>query len=186
MERPVLKAAGTPIVVAALAMLALDGAACRTAGAPAPEGASEAPGKYPRRAAGCDIAIYHTSVPGAQVWDDLGIAEVGCHVSMPMGQCLAMLKAEGCRLGGDMLYNVPRTPLRPSDQVMVMRGQVAHTRPGKVAKKEDEDMPPPASATEQAQPVVPLSPVPDAGAAGRLPELPAAPDPTARPASPSP
>jgi hypothetical protein len=149
-------------------------ASCRTAGAP-----SEVPaGKYPRRAAGCDIALYHTAVPGVAAWDDLGIAEVGCHVSMPLGQCLAMLKAEGCRLGGDILYNVPRSPLRPSDQVMVLRGQVAHTRVGAAVKKEeDADLPPPASAAEQAQPVVPLTGPPAANAAP-LPALPDAPDPT--------
>jgi len=155
--------------------------ACRTVGP-----TSDVPaGKYPRRAAGCDIAIYHTAVPGARVWDDLGVAEVGCHVSMPLGQCLAMLKSEGCRLGGDMLYNVPRSPLRPSDQVMVLRGQVAHTRSGAPKKEDDADLPPPATAAESAQPVVPLTgpAVPaEPGAAVKLPELPAAADPT----SPSP
>jgi len=167
------------------ALLALGAAACHTAGAPPPQGAGDAPAKYPRRASGCDIAVYHTAVPGAEVWDDLGIAEVGCHVSLPMGQCLAMLKAEGCRLGGDMLYNVPRSPLRPSDQVMVLRGQVAHTRPGKAAKKQDdEDLPPPASAAEQAQPVVPLTGTPDP--ATTAPTLPGAPDPTGRSPAPAP
>jgi len=178
MERPVLRAAIATLLV-------LGAAACHTAGAPPAQSASEVPGKYPRRASGCDIAVYHTAVPGAEVWDDLGIAEVGCHVSLPMGQCLAMLKAEGCRLGGDMLYNVPRTPLRPSDQVMVLRGQVAHTRSGKAAKRQDdEDLPPPASAAEQAQPVVPLTGAVDPAAAATAPSLPGAPDPTARPASP--
>lgn len=178
MERPVLRAA-----IAAL--LVLGAAGCHTAGAPSPQSASEAPGKYPRRASGCDIAVFHTAVPGAEVWDDLGIAEVGCHVSLPMGQCLAMLKAEGCRLGGDMLYNVPRSPLRPSDQVMVLRGQVAHTRPGKAAKRQDDaDLPPPASAAEQAQPVVPLTGPVDPAAAPQVPSLPEAPARRDAPASP--
>lgn len=178
MERPVLRSA-------LLALLVLGSAACRTAGAPSPQAAGDGPVKYPRRATGCDIAVYHTAVPGTEVWDDLGIAEVGCHVSLPMGQCLAMLKAEGCRLGGDMLYNVPRSPLRPSDQVMVLRGQVAHTRSGKAAKKQDEaDLPPPATSAEQAQPVVPLTGPVDPAAAAKVPALPEAPDPTAMPPSP--
>lgn len=161
-------------------LLALGAAACHTAGAPGPQAGGDLRSKYPRRASGCDIAVYHTAIPGAEVWDDLGIAEVGCHVSLPMGQCLAMLKAEGCRLGGDMLYNVPRSPLRPSDQVMVLRGQVAHTRSGKAAKRqEDDDLPPPASAAEQAQPVVPLTGAVDPGAAASVPTLRQAPDPTA-------
>ena len=174
------------VVTTAFALLALGATSCRTAGAPSTESPGEASGKYPRRPAGCDISVYHTAVPGAEVWDDLGIAEVGCHVTMPMGQCLAMLKAEGCRLGGDMLYNVPRTPLRPSDQVMVLRGQVAHTRAGRAKKKDDDDLPPPASAAEQAQPVVPLMPMPDPAAGGHLPELPQAPDPGAAPLPRSP
>ena len=172
MARPVLKS------VSVLALLLAGATACRTAGMPS----DVPPGKYPRRGAGCDLTLYHTAVPGAAAWDDLGIAEVGCHVTMPIGQCLAMLKAEGCRLGGDMLYNVPHSPLRPSDQVMVFRGQVAHTRAGVTKKDEDADLPAPASAAEQAQPVVPLT---GAGpATPGLPELPPAPDPTAPPPSP--
>jgi hypothetical protein len=113
--------------------------------------------RYPRRPPGCDLAVYHTAVPGAAAWDDLGIAEIGCHVSYPLSQCLQMLKAEGCRMGGDMIYNVPRAPLRPQDQVMIFRGQVAHTRGGPIKKEEDADLPPPATADEAAQPVVPLT-----------------------------
>ena len=56
--------------------------------------------KYPRRGSGCEIALYHTAVPGAAVWDDLGIAEVACHISSSLSQCLQLLKAEGCRIGG--------------------------------------------------------------------------------------
>jgi len=166
------------------ALVLLAAAGCRTV---APT--TDVPGKYPRRAAGCDIALYHTAVPGAAMWDDLGIAEVGCHVSMPLGQCLAMLKAEGCRLGGDMLYNVPRSPLRPSDQVMVLRGQVAHTRSGTPKKEDESDLPPPASAAESAAPVVPITgpAVPAApGEAGKVPELPEAVDPTSTSPSPRP
>ena len=177
MERLVLKDSPPPRRSGALVLLLLAAGACRTAG-PASD---VPPGKYPRRAAGCDIALYHTAVPGATVWDDLGIAEVGCHVSMPLGQCLAMLKAEGCRLGGDMLYTVPRSPMRPSDQVMVLRGQVAHTRSGAPKREDDADLPPPATAAESAQPVVPLTGpavTPEVGGAEKVPELPEAADPT--------
>jgi hypothetical protein len=141
---------------AALALLAWlpPIAACATAAAP-----GEAPKKYPQRPGGCEIALYHTAVPGAAAWDDLGIAEIACHVNSPLAQCLRMLKAEGCRMGGDMLYNVPREPLRPQDQVLVFRGQVAHTLPGKSPTSEasDPDLPPAASPEESALPVVPLT-----------------------------
>jgi hypothetical protein len=147
MARSVLKRSTVILVVA-----------CASAGALACATTEVQQDKYPRRPSGCDIALYHTSVPGAAAWDDLGIAEVACHVSSPLSQCLQMLKAEGCRLGGDMIYNIPRSPLRPQDQVMVFRGQVAHTRGGGPPKKDDDaDLPPPATAAEAAQPVVPLT-----------------------------
>ena len=133
-------------------------------------------GKYPRRGPGCELAVYHTSVPGVTAWDDLGIAEVACHISLSVSQCMQNLKAEACRLGGDLLYNVPRKPLRPQDQVLLYRGQVAHTRVGVPSERDrhqddDEDganqrapaadeeaeAPPPASLEEAAQPVVPLT-----------------------------
>jgi len=184
MGRPVLSTnrqrVGGALARLALGLLATGAAACRTAGAPS----DVPPGTYPRRGAGCDIAVYHTAVPGAAVWDDLGIAEVGCHVSMPMGQCLALLKAEGCRLGGDMLYNVPRSPMRPSDQVMVLRGQVAHTRAGVAKKQDDADLPPPATAAESALPVVPLTGPAASGdttEAAHAPALPEAPAPAEPP-----
>ena len=114
--------------------------------------------KYPRRGAGCEITLSHTAVPAVALWDDIGVAEVSCHVNSSLSQCLQLLKAEGCRLGGDLIYNVPREPLRPQDQVLLFRGQVAHSLPG-VPKKEsdDADLPPPASKEESAGPVVPLT-----------------------------
>ncbi len=149
---------------AGLGLVALAGAlACATTG-----GAGQ--GQYPQRSSGCDIALSYTAVPAATVWDDLGIAEIACHVSSPITECLRLLRAEGCRLGGDMIYNVPRSPLRPNDQVMVFRGQVAHTRAGRPppTRGEDPELPPPASAAEAAGPVVPLTgpaaPKPPSGA----------------------
>ena len=132
--------------------------------------------KYPRRGPGCELVVYHTSVPGVQAWDDLGIAEAGCHVSLSLSQCMQNLKAEACRMGGDLLYNVPLKPLRPQDQVMLFRGQVAHTRSGIPDKRDrhhdeeddnpgapkkqpepEPEPPPPASPEEAGQPVVPLT-----------------------------
>ena len=175
MGRPVLSRS-------ALCVLVLGAAACATAGS----GSEVPPGKYPRRGGGCDIAIYHTAVPGVAVWDDLGIAEVTCHVSLPLGQCLRMLKTEGCRMGGDILYNVPRSPLRPQDQVMVWRGQVAHTRIGAPHKQEDDaDLPPPATEEELKQPVVPLTgPAAPTAPAAPAAAPPAAPPPPDAPAPP--
>lgn len=158
--------------VALVALIALPGCASVPAGADS---------RYPPRGAGCEIAVYHTAVPGTAVWDDLGIAEVACHVSSPLPQCLRRLKAEGCRMGGDIIYNVPRSPLRPQDQVMVLRGQVAHSLPGNPRKEsEEQDLPPPASKEESAGPVVPLTGAAAPGAPA-APPVPAAAPPAAPP-----
>jgi hypothetical protein len=165
MARPILNAARTITLLAAAFCLT-----CGTASSTAP--------KYPKRGPGCELNVYHTAVPDVPAWDDLGIAEAGCHVSLSLSQCLQNLKAEACRMGGDLLYNVPLQPLRPQDQVMLFRGQVAHTRKGvperhdrhkdddgddenkNTANKVEEpepEAPPPASPEEAAQPVVPLT-----------------------------
>lgn len=121
--------------------------------------------RYPRRAPGCELAIYHTATPGVLAWDDLGVAEAYCNVGGAVADCMRMLKAEACRMGGDLLYNVPRTPRRPRYQVMQLIGQVAHTRsrgatgsehPDEKPPEKNDDAPPPASAEEAAGPVVPL------------------------------
>jgi hypothetical protein len=110
---------------------------------------------YPRRAPGCDLAVYHTPVPGVAAWDDLGLAEATCNINDSPGECLRLLKAEACRMGGDIIYNLPRKPYRPRDQVLQYRAQVAHTQ-ASTTKSEDPDLPAPASPQESALPVVPL------------------------------
>ena len=156
-----MNASARRLAAAVAALLEVAGAAALTAplGCAGQAGNAPPPSKYARRGGGCEIALYHMAVPGAAVWDDLGVAEVSCQVNTPLSQCLQLLKAEACRMGGDMIYNVPRAPLRPQDQVIMFRGQVAHTLPGKAVKSEtdDKDLPPPASKEESAGPVVPLT-----------------------------
>ena len=114
--------------------------------------------KYPARPANCKLAVYDSPAPPVAAWDDLGVAEVGCHINTALPQCWDQLRAQACRMGGDIIYNVPHRPLRPKDEVMVWRVQVAHTRGP--AKKEAE---PPAEMT--SGPVVPLvAPASDGGA----------------------
>lgn len=116
-------------------------------------------GHHPQRPGGCELTVSYAAVPGLAEWDDLGVAEVGCNIDGPEVDCLRLLKAEACRMGGDLLYNVPKKPLRPRDQVMIYRGQVAHRRvaPAPKPKEDDADLPPPASPEEAAGPVVPLT-----------------------------
>lgn len=125
--------------------------------------------KYPPRSPGCDLAFYPTPVPGVAAWDELGVVEAACNINDSPAECLRLLRAEACRLGGDLVYDVPRKPLRPRDQVLLYRGHVGHSR-AVSAKSASADLatppspstppppppPPPASAEESTRPVVPL------------------------------
>jgi hypothetical protein len=104
--------------------------------------------RYPRRPPGCALSVYH-ALPEVAVWDDLGLAQVDCYLDESEIACLGRLHTEACRLGGDILYNVPSKASRPVERGMIYRAQVAHTRP---AKKNDE-----GPAPDTSGPVVPLT-----------------------------
>jgi hypothetical protein len=111
--------------------------------------------KYPPRPAGCELSFYSTPVPGVAAWDDLGVAEAACNINESTSECVRGLRAEACRMGGDIVYNVPRKPLRPRDQVLLYRGLVAHSRAATITPK--PTLPEPsASEADSARPVVPL------------------------------
>jgi hypothetical protein len=61
-------------------------------------------------------------------WDDLGGAEVTCHLDVGSGECLRRFRAEACRMGGDLVYALPEKPIRPKEYAILFRGRVAHTR----------------------------------------------------------
>jgi hypothetical protein len=116
---------------------------------------------------GCKLILFDGPAPKLPAWDDLGVAEVGCHIDTPGPTCKQRLRAEACRMGGDVIYNMPKKALRPSDQVIVLRAQVAHTR-GNV-KEANAEPPPPSDADAGAAPIEPLphaTPAPGATDAG--------------------
>jgi hypothetical protein len=93
--------------------------------------------KYPRRRAGCELKIYHTPIPEAVTWDDIGPLEVGCELDEGEVMCIHRLRAEACKMGGDMIYAVPKRASRPTERAMVYRGMVAHSR--ELPPKPDDD-----------------------------------------------
>jgi hypothetical protein len=133
-----------PRLVVALALLA--GVSCA---------GTKSERRYPRRPPGCALTIYHSPIPDVTVWDDLGVAEVGCHLDESEVACLQRLRTDACRMGGDMIYNVPKRALRPLERAMIYRGMVAHTRDMPVKKADDKpaDAPP---ADAGSGPIVPL------------------------------
>jgi len=126
-----------PVLIGAVAVVA----ACA---------ASKRDPRFPKRGPGCSLSIYH-NLPEVKEWDDIGLVQVDCYLDESEVICLSRLRAEACRMGGDIIYNVPKKALRPVERGMVYRAIVAHTRE---AKKKDEDAPPPDAGSG---PVVPLS-----------------------------
>ena len=56
-------------------------------------------------------------------------AEVGCYLDESEITCLGRLRTEACRMGGDIIYNVPKKALRPVERGMVYRAHGrAHAR----------------------------------------------------------
>jgi hypothetical protein len=110
--------------------------------------------KYPRRPAGCAIAVVHQSTPPVPEWDDLGMVEASCYLEEGPGTCLKRLKAEGCRMGGDIIYDVPKRPARPTERALMYRAHVAHS---KTTVKPEE---PEAPSDAGSGPVIPLGSAP--------------------------
>jgi hypothetical protein len=121
--------------------------------------------RYPPRRPSCALSIFHGDVPQVGGWDDIGKVEIVCHIDDTEATCLDRLRAEACRMGGDIVYRLPRKPWRPADQVMGyamgFRAMVAHSRAPASKDTEApaarEELPPPATAEEAAGPVVPLT-----------------------------
>jgi hypothetical protein len=105
--------------------------------------------RYPRRPPGCALDIYN-GVPDIKVYDDIGVAQVDCYLDESEIACLGRLRTEACRMGGDIVYNMPRKALRPVERGMLYRAQVAHTR---AAKKTDDA---PISVDAGSGPIEPL------------------------------
>jgi hypothetical protein len=98
--------------------------------------------RYPRRRPGCELSVYN-GLPTSGSWNDIGVAEVGCYIDESEIACLGRLRTEACRMGGDIIYNVPKKAARPIERGMIYRARVAHTVD---VKKKEEDAPAPADA----------------------------------------
>ena len=154
--------------------------------------------KYPPRPNGCKVRVFHTPAPDVKEWDDLGVAHVDCYLDVGAVQCLKKLRMEACRMGGDLLYDVPKKPLRPTDQGMVYTGHVAHEkeRPDDGGKDNDQgdagagelDQPEGQGAgpVQPVEPISPISPIsPSASSAPSASGVPLVPISPIKPTSPT-
>jgi hypothetical protein len=136
--------------------------------------------KYPPRPGGCNVRLFHAAAPDVKEWDDLGMARAECYLDVGAVQCLKRLRMEACRMGGDLLYDVPKKPLRPTEQGMVYTGHVAHTKENAAGagKDNDRDRGGDTGDPEQGQDAGPVAPVePIAPVAPIAPIAPIAPSP---------
>ncbi len=157
-----------PLLLCSLAIAFPLALAATCATAPANPNAA----KYPPRPSGCKVRVFR-GPPDVKEWDDLGVAHVDCYLDVGTVQCLQKLRMEACRQGGDMIYDVPKKPLRPTDQGMVFTGHVAHTKAksgdgGQDNENEADGAGAEEPTFEKSGPVEPIAPValPRAQAAG--------------------
>src|SRR5690349_24751676 len=81
--------------------------------------------RYPRRPPGCALQMYN-GLPEVKLYDDIGMVQVDCYLDESEVVCLSRLRTEACRMGGDIVYNVPKKAARPVERGMVYRAKVAH------------------------------------------------------------
>jgi hypothetical protein len=82
---------------------------------------------YPPRPENCDVKLFHGKVVDI-VYDDIGHVDSICGNDIGREQCLVELKKQTCKLGGDIVYDVPDDPLKPAPDKLRYTGRVAHTR----------------------------------------------------------
>jgi hypothetical protein len=95
-------------------------------------GAADA--RYPERPSGCSVQLFRGKVAGL-VYDDIGRVDTICNNDLAEASCLDELRNQTCKLGGDVVYDVPEQPERPSPDRVRYTGRVAHTRAAGLPKK---------------------------------------------------
>ena len=83
--------------------------------------------RYPPRPAGCDVKVFRGKVAGI-TYDDIGHVDAICGTDLGPEECLKELRDQACKLGGDIVYDVPDEPNKPSPDKIKYTGRVAHTR----------------------------------------------------------
>ena len=90
-------------------------------------GGQKTDSRYPPRPEGCDVKVFHGKVAGI-TYDDIGHVDSICGTDIGVEECLKELKNQTCKLGGDIVYDVPDEPNKPSPDKIKFTGRAAHTR----------------------------------------------------------
>jgi hypothetical protein len=83
--------------------------------------------RYPPRPDNCEVQLFRGKVAGL-TYDDIGHVDSICGNDLGPEECLKELKRQTCKLGGDIVYDVPDEPSKPSPDKIAYTGRVAHTR----------------------------------------------------------
>jgi hypothetical protein len=93
-------------------------------------GARPADQRYPAQPEGCAVQLFHTKVRGPE-YDDIGRVVAYCGNDVTYESCVVELKNQTCKLGGDIVYDVPEEPARPTPDKVRLTGRAAHSRGSK-------------------------------------------------------
>jgi hypothetical protein len=96
-------------------------------------GAPKTDARYPPRPAGCDVQLFRGKIKSIP-YDDIGRVDAICGNDIGLEECLKELKNQTCKLGGDLVYDVPDEPEKPSPDKIRVTGRVAHTRAPSASK----------------------------------------------------
>jgi len=83
---------------------------------------SAPPPKMPTRAAGCEVTVYRGAVPHGTKVTRLSEVVASCGKNDADSDCIRALQDEVCKLGGDVVYEVPAEPKEESDTMLRYEG----------------------------------------------------------------
>ena len=84
------------------------------------------PPKLPAKAKGCEVTVYRGAVPDGMKVTPLGEVVTDCGKNDADSDCIRALQDEVCKLGGDVVYEVPSAP-EPQTDVMLRYEGIAGT-----------------------------------------------------------
>lgn len=75
-----------------------------------------APSKFPARPAGCEVAVIRDGVPPYPT-ENIGPVSATCAEVVSKEDCLRELQDQVCKLGGDVVWQVPDKPKEENEKI---------------------------------------------------------------------
>ncbi len=83
--------------------------------------------RFPPRAEGCDVEVFHEDAPSKPV-DNIGAVNASCTDQVGSDECLRTLKDQVCKMGGDVVWGVEPAPVVKPDGRKHLSGRAAKSR----------------------------------------------------------